>query len=130
MFFAPVDKKGEARNQLEFWYTQPNTFGKVNRIYLGDRGLFSDDALAAGTCVSVQDTISIPSRISKFYMKALLNGPHEDGFSTAYCNAYSFKPIELTYDYGDGKCDVSVSTLNMTMILVHADCIDHTDNFC
>lgn len=110
MFFAPVNKNtGEERNQLQFWYTQPDQFGKAQRFYI-EEGRYANDALAAGMCKTIQGNVRLSSRISRYYMRALLNGPHEDGSATAFCFAYSFKPIELTYDYGDGKCDISVST--------------------
>jgi hypothetical protein len=109
--YAPAKSDGEERNVFEFWYTRPGQFGKANRLNIVGNG-FSDNILSAGACETLQGSVSIETRIATFYMRALLNGPREDGVSKAYCNAFAFNPIALTYDYGDGKCDVSVSSNN------------------
>lgn len=103
--FKPLNKNGKERSYLKFWSFLSETQNKTFHVNAGydDRS----DILEPGRCVEKSGTQKLLTTTYRHYMNAVLNAAPVSGSGYCYANAYN--PINFKYDYGDAKCDVSVS---------------------
>ena len=101
---------------MKFWKTRPikngNGFTKdffVEEYFSGG----NSNPIPEGDCKKRLGNAKLDTTFSTFYMEAKVEGPLvlNTGVELPenYCYAYSFQPIQFTYDYGDGKCNFEVS---------------------
>lgn len=100
---------------LKFWYPDPEwtkIFIKKEKFCDIDGCTKKPSSLGINECLSAKSSAEIQTTRSNFFLKTRMQGPldakDEDG-QNKFCYAYAYEPIELTYDYGDGPCNMSVS---------------------
>lgn len=95
------------KTKLEFYF-------KEDKPKLLDQSYGSGSIGSNAPCKEIVGKRYLPAKRALYYMRATLQGPQvlsgggarvNDGF----CYAYAFKQINFKYDYGLGKCKVSVS---------------------
>lgn len=104
-FVPPRTRDGKSKSYLDFWKTKPGNEGKPIKKFYVQSSYDSPSILSPGSCVVKEGRETLDTSTSKHYMQALVNANSDVGF----CYAFSFNPIDLKYNYGDGPCEVSVS---------------------
>ena len=111
MTFKRAKDSLEPSSFLKFWYPDPQE-GKIffEKLEVDDAP-GSSVPLKANDCLSAKlSPATIKTTYSTFYLQAKMQGPLiAQGVQNKFCYAYAYEPINLTYDYGNGPCNMSVS---------------------
>ena len=129
---STIDSTGEVdhKSYMQFWYTAPDENGVTEKIFFEDHFYNNtEEIFASKSCKKESGSVEVSTLTSRFYMQSSLQGPLSISDASAFdkfCYAYSFNPVEFTYDYGDPKCVMSVSNANVITIDKELTVLSHS----
>lgn len=106
-------KDVEASSYMKFWYPDP----WPNKTYIEEEEFCDSNdcggaiTLKSKECFSVpKNSVTVKTTRANYFLETQVQGPLATQAPESFCYAYAYEPISLDFDYGDGPCEMGVST--------------------